>query len=163
MQLNKWANRFNKYMSLCRDSIVGWCLIFLGCVFLYSYNPQKIGYILIGLGLFSILRKVITTIEIFGVKVVLERIKHEGDKSILKILITSIALDTSDPKETYAFFLSDQIGQIKEISQSADFSLAELEKKELIKYSQIDGQKNNTINNNKYPYKVTLINQIRID
>ena len=61
------------------------------------------------------------------------------------------------------FFLSDQIGQIKEISQSADFSLAELEKKELIKYSQIDGQKNNTINNNKYPYKVTLINQIRID
>jgi len=151
--------------------ILSGIIIIISALFmLWHQAPHQptVWYILIILGLIIIFYKEITELNFLGLRLKLEKAKQElnveGERILLRMLVTSIILDSIDKKSTKRFFTEEKTGTQDNIRQSTEFSLAELERIGYIKYELVpnSGVAINSINDAKKLYKVTLIKEFNL-
>ena len=140
--------------------IIGFiCLLATSGALIY-YGDRKdphLWYVLISVSILLMFSSKIREFNLFGLVSAKMQIRNEAKVQLIHINLQGLLQDCS-PAEREAvneFFLRGKVGETKDMLLLSDFSLKQLQEQRLLSFIKT-GHRNNTLNEARQPYSVTL-------
>lgn len=129
-----------------------------------NVHSKSTWYLVVGLGLLVIFYKNIIEFDLFFMKMKLvKELNMEGEKILLRLLISHIILDSINKVKAESFFSKQEINANCDIAQSTDYGLKELQLKGYISYilPNPGGTIVNSAGGARKSYQVTIVKKMQ--